>query len=102
MARVIVHANVGRNVVAVRLPKGDRTLTPRLVSAIDAMDQRVSTSKGCVVAFFRKRGGGLKAVQRCEGRSLSRQAKSRWNKIKGKKVCRGRTGKAKGKFTRCR
>lgn len=102
MARGTVSAFVGRTAVQVRLPKGARTLTPDLVNALDSMDQRVSSGRGCVVAFFRGKGGKRKAVQRCEGRSLSSQAKKRWNRLKGKKICRGRGGKAKGKFIRCR
>jgi hypothetical protein len=90
MARGIVFARIGpgNTAVPVRLPKGDRTLSPRHVTALDNMDQRVSTSKGCVVAFFRGKGGKLVAAQRCEGRKL---------KAHNRKQCRGK----KRQFIQC-
>lgn len=103
MSTVIkAQVGAGRSFVPVRLPKGRKALDSTLVRALDNMEQRVSTAPGCVVVFFRKKGGGHVAAQRCDNRSLSTKAKARWNRIKGKKVCRAKGGAKKGKFIRCR
>lgn len=63
--------------------------------------KRLSSSKVCTVVFFhgKKGSGAPTAIQRCEGRSLKTQAKRRWSRIKGKKVCREKGGHL---FRRCR
>lgn len=93
MARGIVRAAIGPGgaAVAVRLPKGDRTLTSRHVAALDNMSQRVSTSNKCVVAFFRGKGGKLVAAQRCEGRKL---------KAHNRRQCRAKAPRGSKRYKR--
>lgn len=84
----------GRAFVRARMPKGMAPSSSKVQNALSNMDQRVSSGGKCTVVFF-KRGGGLKAVQRCEGRTLKASAKRRFNKSR---PCV--SGKTK-KFVKC-
>jgi hypothetical protein len=90
MARSLVYPHIGPGgaAIRVRLPKGARNLDARLARTIESTGQRLSTSKGCTVVFFKK-GGKLVAAQRCEGRKL---------KAHNRRQCRGK----KKRFVRCR
>jgi hypothetical protein len=78
--------------VAVRLPKGTQSAAAlahgKYGAALDRMDQRISTDKGCAIFFVRGKGGAVKAVQRCDNRKLRGSNKSQ---------CRN----AKKKFVKC-
>jgi hypothetical protein len=71
------------------LPK--RIKSPHNVAvrrAVEKISQSLTTSPKCTLVFFTKKGGGLKAVQRCANRHLSTGAKRRWTKMRGHSVCR--------------
>lgn len=104
MARAVVSVLTrSGTAIPARLPAGVRSLTSSLANAVEEMASRqtLSSKAGCMVVFFRKKGKTV-AAQRCDNRHLATGAKARWNKMKGKKVCRGKVGKAKGKFVACR
>jgi hypothetical protein len=93
----------------IRLPKGQRSMSPAQDRAVQDLlsrkSGRLSNAKGCVIVPFKKRGGGVVAAQRCENRSLSTSAKRRYNKTKGKLVCRTKSSSGKyhkGQFRPCR
>jgi hypothetical protein len=74
------------------------------------MKQPLTTKPGCLIVFFKSRGGALKAIQRCAHRSIkagSAFAKAAGRRLKGpnKAVCRKGSSapKAKqGQFAPCK
>lgn len=96
MARTLVRAFIGpgKSAVPVRLPKGVKSIsTPAVRNALEDMAarQRLSTGTGCVVAMFKKKGGGYVAAQRCANRTL---------KAHNKKQCRAKAAKGTKRYKR--
>jgi len=93
------YANIGRGNYQVRLHGRAKTVSRTQLEAIDRDIDRLRSGKGCVIFFPRKKGGkGIRAVQRCEGKSTFKTPSFRQAaRTRAKKQCR----KA-NLFTRCK
>lgn len=102
----IIHPKVHGGILNVKVPRSQRYLTTAQGAAIAKMfvaakrrHKPIVRSGHCQVIFFKKPGGGLVAVQRCENRHTFKSSRFKAAAAKrARKLCRDK----KRRFRRCR